>query len=123
MPSKSSGKENSPRSRGLQSQVCDENHSQDSIGTSIAPASSKDKVSVNSDGKAAAGPSLFAVMRTAATVKAAERADGAMVTDAAQVYRVTAAALAAPAELSSSGGAKSLQDEREKLKAKVNAYY
>ncbi len=61
-----------------------------------------------------AGPSLFAVMRTAATVKAAERADGAPSTGASAVYQAAAAVLSAAPSIG-----KSLQEEREKLKAKV----
>ena len=129
MPGKLFGKENVPQSSTPQ---CEANLEMENsgvrTGSSASPVqtSNKDQVSAVLNVKAAAGPSLFAVMRTAATVKAAERADGAMVTEAAQVYKAAATALAAPkapeTNLYASGGIKSLQEEREKLKAKVRAY-
>jgi hypothetical protein len=67
----------------------------------------------------AGGPSLFAVMRTAATVKAAERADGSASTGASAVYQATAAVLSATP---SAGAGRSLQEERERLKAKVTKF-
>lgn len=130
MPSKSSGKENVPQPTRLRSQVCDESLPQDNLSddacsgcTQPASGTCRDKAPMISDAKNVAGPSLFAVMRTAATVKAAERADGAVVTDAAQVYQVAAAALAASPEMSSSRGTNSLKDEREKLKEKVDTCF
>jgi hypothetical protein len=54
-------------------------------------------------------------MRTAATVKAAERADGVPSSGASAVYQAAAAALSAAPSIG-----KSLQEERERLKAKVS---
>jgi hypothetical protein len=92
-------------------------------GTAAGPASTAvnsapEKPAGGITGSAAGpGPSLFAVMRTAATVKAAERADGVPSSGASAVYQAAAAALSAAPSIG-----KSLQEERERLKAKVSIF-
>ena len=124
--SNSAGKENSHKPAGMEPLVAEFTAER----AAVPLASPKVNSGVVKTGKFSAGPSLFAILRTAAVVKAAERADGGMATGAAQVYQAAAAVMntqpatetVAGTESASHMPSRNLQEEREKLKKKVIAF-